>query len=285
MLVSPEVDRLLLDFGKALIKAEQIGQDEVSDYLSISFSGVDAVNHFFGPSSLENEDVVLQLDRTLADLFQFIDQRVGLHKTLIVFSADHGMPEMPEYATELGYDAGRIYSDEVLTMARETSAALFGSEDLVKDFFRPYLYLDGNAISANNLNRKNVATAIAEELAKKPGIGGAIPGSGILQGQLSGPAVAVRHNHHPHRAGDVYIIQRPYWFMQERGPVAAMHGSPWRYDTHVPIIFVGPGINTARVNRLVHPIDVAPTLSALLNISPPAAAEGTVLVEVVDQSP
>jgi hypothetical protein len=285
VLVSPEGDRLLLDFGKALIEAEQIGQDEVTDYLSISFSAVDAVNHFFGPSSLENEDVVLQLDRTLADLFQYIDKQVGLDKTLIVFSADHGMAEMPEYATELGYAAGRIYGDEILAMAREASGTLFGSDELVKDFFRPYLYLDGDAISDKALDRQSVATAIADELAKKPGISDAIPGSRISQGNPSGPTAAVRYNHHPQRAGDVYIFQQPYWFMFDRGPVAAMHGSPWGYDTHVPIIFVGSGIDAARVSRLVHPIDVAPTLSALLNISPPAAAQGTVLVEVVNQSP
>lgn len=281
VLISPQGDRLLLDFGKALIESEQIGQDNVTDYLSISFSAVDAVNHFFGPSSLENEDVVLQLDRTLADLLQFIDKQVGLDKTLIVFSADHGMAEMPEYATELGYGASRLYGDEVLAMARETSDTLFGSADLVKDFFRPYLYLDGAAISDKGLDRQTVATAIADALAKQAGIGGAIAASRIAEDQLSGPAAAVRHNHHPQRAGDVYIFQQPYWFMFDRGPVAAMHGSPWKYDTHVPIIFAGRGINAARVNRLVHPIDVAPTLSALLQLSPPAAAQGTTLVEVV----
>ena len=281
VLVSPEGDRLLLDFGKALIEAEQIGRDEVTDYLSISFSAVDAVNHFFGPSSLENEDVVLQLDRTLADLLQFIDKEVGLDKTLIVFSADHGMSEMPEYATELGYEAGRIYGDELLAMAKEASAALFDSEALVKDFFRPYLYLDGDAISNMGLDRQNVATAIAIDLAKKPGIGGAIPGSRLSGGSPSGPTAAIRHNHHLQRAGDVYVFQQPYWFMFDRGPVAAMHGSPWAYDTHVPIIFVGPGIKPMHVHRRVHPIDVAPTMSALLNMSPPAAAQGTVLAEVV----
>ncbi len=281
VLVSPEGDRLLLDFGKALIEAEQIGQDEVTDYLSISFSGVDAVNHFFGPSSLENEDVVLRLDRTLADLFQFIDARVGLDKTLIVFSADHGMAEMPEYAAELGYDADRIYGDEVLAMAKGASGTAFGSEGLVKEFFRPYLYLDRDAIRSKGLNLQFVATAIADELAKKPGIGGAIPSSRILTGNPSGPAIVVHYNHHPQRAGDVYIFQQPYWFMFERGPVAAMHGSPWSYDTHVPIIFAGQRIKPARVDRLVHPIDVAPTLSALLSISPPAAAEGSVLEEVI----
>jgi predicted AlkP superfamily pyrophosphatase or phosphodiesterase len=285
VLVSPEGDRLLLDFGKALIEAEQIGQDEVTDYLSMSFSATDAVNHFFGPASLENEDVVLQLDRTLAELFQFIDQRVGLKNTLVVFSADHGMAEMPEYATELGYDTGRLYSDEVLALSREISSTLFGSEELVKDFFRPYLYLDGDAINAKKLDREDVATAISIELEKKQGIGGAIPGLSITGANLSGAAAAVQRNHHPQRSGDIYIFQQPYWFMFDRGAVAGMHGSPWSYDTHVPIMFAGPGIRSARVDRLVHPIDVAPTLSALLNMSPPAAAEGTVLVEVVNPTP
>ena len=79
-----------------------MGQDSVPDYLSISFSSVDVINHFFGPSSLENEEVIRRLDSTLADLFKLIDKTVGLKHTLIVFSADHGMAEMPEYMTELG---------------------------------------------------------------------------------------------------------------------------------------------------------------------------------------
>jgi predicted AlkP superfamily pyrophosphatase or phosphodiesterase len=281
VLVSPEGDRLLLDFGKDLIEAEAIGEDEVTDYLSISFSGVDAVNHFFGPASLESEDVLQQLDRTLAELFKFIDQRIGLDNTLIVFSADHGMAEMPEYTTELGYEAGRYYGDDLLATARQISSTLFGSDKLVKDFFRPYLYLDGAAIKANGFDRQVVAAAIADELAKAKGIGGAIVNNSSSQGGTSGAAAAVRRNYHPQRAGDVYIFQQPYWFMFERGPIGAMHGSPWSYDTHVPIIFVGQGIKPARVDRLVHPIDVAPTLSAILNISPPAAAEGSILKEVV----
>jgi hypothetical protein len=284
-LISPEGDRLLADFGKTLIQAENIGQDDITDYLSISFSAVDAVNHFFGPGSLENEDVVLQLDRTLEDLLKFVDKQVGLESTLIVFSADHGMAEMPEYATELGYDAGRLYGDEVLTTAKAASAELFGTDKLVKDFFRPYLYLDSDAVRKEGLERQAVATALADQLAKVSGIGGAIVGANIAPNTASGAVAAVQHNHHPRRSGDIYIFQQPYWFLFDRGAVAAMHGSPWSYDTHVPIIFVGPGIKASQVNRLVHPIDVAPTLSALLNMSPPAAAQGTVLIEVAKPNP
>jgi predicted AlkP superfamily pyrophosphatase or phosphodiesterase len=152
--VSPVGDQLTLDFSRALITHEQLGRDNIPDYLSISFSSVDAVNHFFGPSSLENEDVVVQLDRTLADLLIFIDKAVGLNHT-----------------------------------------------------------------------------------------------------------------------------QEPYWFLFDEGPVKAMHGSPWSYDTHVPIIFMGPGIEAKRIHRRVHPVDVSSTKAAILKITPPGSAQGTPLEE------
>jgi predicted AlkP superfamily pyrophosphatase or phosphodiesterase len=281
VLVSPKGDQLLLDFSKALIQNEQLGEDEVTDFLSISFSSVDAVNHFFGPSSLENEDVVVQLDRTLAELFEFVDSEIGLEHTLIVLSADHGMAEMPEYAEELGYEAGRLYGDEVLDTAKKISERLYGAKSIVKDFFRPYLYLDETAIKASELDRGAVAINIAAELAKMQGVGGAIATDSIDQSARTSGLSAVRYNHHPKRSGDIYVFQSPYWFMFERGAVAGMHGSPWIYDTHVPLIFVSPGVKSASIYRTVHLIDVAPTLSAMLGISAPASSQGEVLWEAL----
>jgi predicted AlkP superfamily pyrophosphatase or phosphodiesterase len=281
MLVSPVGDRLTLDFSKALITHEQLGRDEIPDYLSISFSSVDAVNHFFGPSSLENEDVVLQLDRTLADLFAFIDRTVGLNKTLIVLSADHGMADMPEYMSDLGYSAGRIYPDDVIKFTNEVGKHLLGIEGLAATFFRPYLYLDTEKIKAAKLDIKKVEQAIARELTKKKGIALAVPRSGLSSLQTTAISRQVQRNYHPSRSGDIYIVQDPYWFMFEKGPIAAMHGSPWRYDTHVPIIFVGPTIRAQRVHRPVHPVDVAPTLSAFLGMTSPSSANGVPLEEAL----
>jgi hypothetical protein len=125
-------------------------------YLSISFSGVDAVNHFFGPSSLENEDVVVQLDRTLADLFAFLEKTAGLKHTLVVLAADHGMADMPEYMTGLGYKAGRLDPDEILAAANKVGQK-FGVEEIVRFFYRPYLYLSDEKITAAKLDRAKVA--------------------------------------------------------------------------------------------------------------------------------
>ena len=93
----------------------------------------------------------------------------------------------------------------------------------------------------------------------------------------------IANNIHPDRAGDIYVVQAPYWFNFDKGPVTVMHGSPWNYDTHVPIIFMGPGVKPGKVHRQVQPADVVPTLAALLGMTAPASAQGEVLAEVPDR--
>jgi len=280
IIVSPHGDRLTADFAQNLMVSEKLGQDSVPDYLSVSFSGVDAVNHFFGPSSLENEDMVLQLDRTLAELFRFIDKQMGMEHVLIVLSADHGMAELPEYMAEQGMETGRLTTDVVTTMATKAGEELFGLENLVKFYYRPFVYLDGEVLKTAELGSQKVASAIAARLTQQAGIHLAITPAEVETAPGSALLTRVSNNIHPVRSGDIYIVQDPYWYNFDKGPVAAMHGSPWSYDTHVPVIFAGAGIPSKMVYRQVQPADVAPTLAALLGMSPPASAQGTVLPEV-----
>jgi len=280
IIVSPYGDKLTLDFAKSLIVNEEIGKDDVVDYLSISFSGVDAVNHFFGPSSLENEDVILQLDHTLKDLLSFINEHIGLNQTLIVMSADHGMAEMPEYMSELGYDVGRIYSEDVITRVNEIGLDLYGIHDVAKAFFRPSLYLDNSKIKMAGLIVEDVEKAIAVELMKMEGISLAIARGGLCDMDKSPIYDQIKNNFHPSRSGDIYVAQEPYWFLFEKGAVVVMHGSPWNYDTHVPIIFAGPSIKPSSIQRLVHPVDIAPTIASKLGINTPASSVGNILREI-----
>ncbi|MHC4552994.1 MAG: alkaline phosphatase family protein [Planctomycetota bacterium] len=281
LLISPVGDQLTLDFSKAIIEHEKLGSDDVPDYLGISFSAVDAVNHFFGPSSLENEDIVVQLDRTLADLFSFVDKKVGLDKTLIVLSADHGMADMPEYMTELGYHASRLYPDDVIKTANAIGKQQFGIDEVTKFFYRPYLYLDHGKIKAAKLDISKVELAIAEALTDIDGVALAVSRSGLAAMETTPILAQIQRNYHPSRSGDIYVAQDPYWFLYEKGPIAGIHGSPWKYDTHVPIIFAGANTKSQTIHRLVHPVDVAPTLSAVLGMSAPSSTNGTVLTEIM----
>jgi predicted AlkP superfamily pyrophosphatase or phosphodiesterase len=281
LIASPVGDRLLLDFARELILGEQLGQDKVPDYLSISFSSVDATNHFFGPSSLESEDVVRALDNTLAELFEFVDKTIGLDQVLIVLSADHGMADMPEYMSELGYSAGRLEPQGIVEAANQAGQQM-GLDEVVRHFYRPYIYLDDEKINAANLDRAQVAEVVADALTNYEGINLAVATASLATQPNSSLHEQVKRNQHVTRSGDIYIIQDPYWFLFDEGPIAAMHGSPWRYDTHVPIMFAGPGIAAKTVNRLAHPVDVAPTISAFLGMTPPASAQGSTLMEVLD---
>jgi predicted AlkP superfamily pyrophosphatase or phosphodiesterase len=285
--LSPAGDEITADFAKTLIDAEGLGQDAIPDYLAVSLSSTDYVGHIFGPSSLEAEDNMLRLDRTLADLLAHVDARVGLDSTLVVLSADHGAPEHPEYLATLGIEAGTFDFERIDTepgFVRLT--AEFGeSRDLILNFSNPYLYLDTAEIEVRGLDRAVVERAVAEELERLPGIAHAIPGSALRAGEVPRGKIqdAVLANFHPDRSGDVYIVFEPHWFIADFDGlhVASAHGSPWTYDTHVPIIVSGPGVAPGRIARPVETVDVAPTIAAYLGTKPPSGALGRPLVEAL----
>jgi hypothetical protein len=286
--LSPAGDEITLDFTKALMAAEDIGTDEVTDYLSISFSSTDYVGHFFGPSSLESEDNLHRLDRTLASLFAYVDETVGLDQTLVVLSADHGASEAPGYLNSLGIGGSYFNFDDIdTTDAFAALKAEFGiAEELVDQFFQPYVYLNREVIAERGLDLAEVSHRVAEELRKFPGIAYAVSSSDLRAGALAQtPATdAILANFHEERSGDIYVVFEPHWFVSEfdGASVTGSHGSPWRYDTHVPVIWMGPGIDAARIGRRVETVDVAPTIAAYLGIRPPSGTRGRMMTEVLD---
>jgi len=293
--LTPAGDELTLNFTKSLIENEKLGQDDNVDFLAVSFSSTDYIGHMFGPSSLESEDNVLRLDQNLAKLFKFIDKKVGLKNTLIVLSADHGAPEAPEYVSSLGMDAGRIdfsYFREQGPL-NQALKKKYGREDLIATHSHPYLYLNLQAIEEAKLDVEKVERFIADEVMKIPGIAYAQTRGDILRGRISNSPLQqqIRNNFHPSRSGNIHMVQEQYWFLhstdeaQKMGldGIAAIHGSPWAYDTYVPIMFAGKGIPSQTVSRRVSPADIAPTLAAYLNVKFPSGSSGNPLKEVLGE--
>ena len=285
--LSPAGDDLTLSFAKALIVAEDIGKDEVTDYLSISFSSTDYVGHVFGPSSLEAEDNLLRLDRTLADLFAYVDKHVGLKNTLIVLSADHGAPEAPGYLNGLGIPAAYVAQqdwDEVPEIV-ELKQRLGFRQPLIKEDFHPYLYLNRATILEKGLNQEDVERAVAQVLMSRPEVALAQSSMALQRGAVADSALgrAALHNYNPKRSGDIYLVFKPDHYINEFDglSVASTHGSPWRYDSFVPVVFAGGQLKGQRVYRPIEPTEIAPTLSALLGIKPPSGARGAPLLEVL----
>jgi len=286
--LSPAGDELTLDFAKAVLDNEGLGRDEVPDYLAISFSSTDYVGHLFGASSLESEDNLARLDRTLADLFAYIDDKVGLEHTLIVLSADHGQPEVPGRLHELGIEDAHYFDTDALdkTPAIAALKKRFSiGEELIEAYNQPYLYLNHDLIREKGLNQAEVEVAIAAELVKFDGVAAAVSSTALRTASLPDTLLmrAILRNFHPKRSGDIYVVFEPNVFINDFDglTVASTHGSPWRYDTFVPVIFAGADLKAGKVNRAITPYDVAPTLANYLGVKPPSGSIGNPLSEIV----
>ncbi len=292
--LTPAGDELTLDFAKKLIDSEAVGQGNEVDFLAVSFSSTDYVGHMFGPASLESEDNILRLDNILKQLFSFVDEKVGLENTLIVLSADHGAPEAPEYSDSIGREAGRFdftYFREQGPL-NEALTAKYGRDDLIATHSHPYLYLNLAAIAEAGLKVAEVEQFVADEVIKILGISHAFIKSNLLAGiGVDSPlGQQVARNFHPVRSGNIHMVQEPYWFLhstdeaQKMGldAIAAIHGSPWEYDTHVPIMIARKGMASKSISRLVSPVDIAPTIAEYLQIDYPSGVVGEPLKELVE---
>lgn len=285
--LSPAGDELTEDFASTLLKQENLGKGDVTDYLSVSFSSNDYVIHMYGPESLETEDNLVRLDRTIAKLLNTVDNQVGLENTLIVLSADHGVPEASPAANALGFTQANYFNQDTLLSealyARLNKEFKLGKE-AIRIYAQPYVYLDHELIKRKGLDLAKVQAAVADEISQVPGVAYAVTSTDIAKNQVPNTHVMelIKNNYHPARSGDVYVVfqQRSYITDMEGLTIASTHGSPWRYDTHVPVIFAGFDIPKQKISRAITPYDVAPTLSNKLGITLPSGATGEVLEEV-----
>jgi len=280
--LTPFASEYLEEFGKAAIENEQLGADPFTDLFSISFSSPDLTGHFYGPDSQEIVDTYVRLDRVVADLLDFIDKRVGLSNTIVAVTGDHGVAPVPEYAKALGFDAERLLPNTVTDAANQALTARFGEGKWVQAFVNDQLYLDQKLIAARKADPAEAERRAGEAALGTRGVVDFFTRTQIVEGRMANTPIARRvvNGFNRKRSGDVWVITKPFSFFVEGG-LPTTHGSPYNYDTHVPVIFFGAGVRAGRYNAECTPSDIAPTLAALLGVEQPSNRVGRVLVEAI----
>jgi len=212
-----------------------------------------------------------------------------------VLSADHGAPEAPEYMAEYGMETGRFPLDwfKKGSPLLDALKKRFGQDDLVAVHSHPYLYLNLDAIKDAKLDIEEVERFVAAEMMKVAGIAYAMTRSDLLAGRITESPIQnqIRRSFHPTRSGNIHMVPEHYWFLHSSEEaekmgiekIAAIHGSPWKYDTYVPIFFAGNGVSAQTISRPVGPQDIAATIAAYLSIKPPSGSVGVPLVEVLKE--
>ena len=288
---SPAGDELTLDFARALIDHEAVGQRGHTDVLAVSFSALDYVGHAFGTFSLEYEDQIRQVDRIIGELLDVVDERIGLDRTLVVLTSDHGADDIPEYQSRQGLDAGRHYPLRFIRRANAALKTRFGvDDDLIMAFWNPSLYLNPGKMEKHGLAYPEVERSLATILRGQSGFAYAVTRTDLESGDLPDTPLMrkLQRAFHPQRSGNVLVIQDPFWYLYpDAEEFAAMHGSPYAYDTHVPIIAAGPGVpRGVIIDRPVAVSSIAPTLTTYVGARLPSGADHPLLVELLSgQSP
>ena len=296
---TPFSNDLLVAFSEQAVISEQLGQDDDTDVLSVSFSANDYVGHRYGPYSQEMMDVTLRVDRQIATLLDFVNARVGLANTIVAFTADHGVSPIPEHSGALGLGGSRIKISDVLAAMNTAIKAKYNPQNKTPDPTADYLYKDGAgstrdavingnvyfnyaALKRDGVNLDELAQVAGEAALTVPGISRYFTRNQLERGEVSLTDPVERraiHGFYPPRSGDLILIQEPFKYLGDT--ITATHGSPYSYDTNVPTIIMGPGVLPGRYYESATPADIAPTLCALLSVTKPSSATGRVLIEAL----
>jgi len=297
---TPFSNDFLVSFTEQAIINEQLGQDDDTDVLTVSFSANDYVGHRYGPYSQEVMDVTLRIDQQIGQLLDFVNAKVGLANSIVVMTADHGVAPIPEHAAALGLGGARISGPDVMRAIRSAISARYNPQNKTPDptadyifkyeyagslrdaFTNGNIYFNYEALKRDGINLDDIIETAGRAALTVPGIARFFTRSQLQHGATSITDPIERralHGFYPSRSGDLVLIPEPYKYLAET--ITATHGSPYSYDTNVPTVIMGPGIKPGRYYEAATPADIAPTLCALLGITKPSAATGRVLIEAL----
>jgi len=277
---SPYGNELLAAFAETAIEAERLGQRGVTDILSVSFSSNDAVGHAYGPDSPEVRDMTVRTDRLLQTFFARVDALVGLDHTLVVLTADHGVAPLPELQQARRLPGGRLKGEELFTPIEDALRARFGEGKWILSTAGTSPYLNHVLIAEKKLDPAEVRRVAAVAAQSAPHVARVYTREQLLSGEVAPDTIGRRilRGYNLTRSGDLEIVLEPYWMRAASGTT---HGTPYAYDAHIPLVFMGPGIRPGRYDATVALNDLAPTVATLLAIETPSGSQGRVLNEIL----
>jgi hypothetical protein len=279
---SPFGNDLLEVFAERALAAEQLGKHEAADLLAVSFSSHDKVGHHYGPYSPEEREVSIATDKVLERLFQAIDRQVGLDNVVVVLTADHGVAPSAEEDTANHMPGGRMPANLVRGAIQAALTKKYGEGEWVLGSWDLSIYLNTDLIAKKNLDPAEVRRLAAETAMGIPHIFRVYTRDQLLTGSVPGDEVSrrVMNGFNVRRSPDIAFLPDPYWLVTKD---VTTHGTPFGYDSHVPVIFMGSGIRPGRYDAAATVNDIAPTLATILDVETPSGSVGRVLTEMFAQ--
>lgn len=276
---TPFGNTMTLEFAKKALEAYQLGKGPVTDMLAISLSSTDYIGHQFGPNSIEAEDTYLRLDKDLAAFFTYLDKTVGKGQYLFFITADHGVAHVPGFMQENKLPGGSWSDGKMVNDINQLVKEKMGIAKVILAQDNYQLYLDHDAIEKAGKSEKEVSDVVIAALLKDPAISDAFRLKELMTTTLPEPMRTMLANgFNVKRSGDIQFILLPGYM--EGGKTGTTHGVWYPYDAHIPLVWMGWGIQHGKSNRTMGMTDIAPTIAAMLRIQMPSGNVGHVIQEI-----
>ncbi len=275
----PASDTYTSDLAIRLIEEELLGEDEVTDFLSITFSATDNIGHNFGPGSVEMADAILRLDRDIEHFLDYVNNKLGKKNILIYLTSAHGLAEIPDVLTDNKIPAGYFRHNQALALLKSYLNVIYGQGNWIKGYYEKQVYLNHTLIEDSSLELSDVQLIAARFLTQFTGVSAAVSGTVLADNEFTrGHFAKMRNSFDPLRSGDIIINLKPAWV--ENDIRVTNHNSVYEYDSHVPLIWYGWTVNRSSITRKVNMKDLAATLSALCRVPFPNACTGEPMTEL-----
>ncbi|MBA6153108.1 alkaline phosphatase PafA [Gelidibacter maritimus] len=273
---------LTTDFAIAAIDGEKLGQGENTDFLTISYSNTDYIGHNFGVNSKELQDAYIRLDLNIATLIDHLDKQVGKGKYTLFLTSDHGAAEVPSYLESVKIPAYNFNTGAMRNALKTYLEEKYGIANLISNVSNNQIFFNHSALRNAKINAKDLERDVAEFVLATDMVDKVYVRSQMLNGYYNSGIASMLQNGYDHnRSGDVLYILEPGTIptVVKKGTT---HGSGHTYDTHVPLIFYGHGVKHGSTSEYTSIVDIAPTVSNLLNIPNPNGVSGQPLFQLLD---
>jgi predicted AlkP superfamily pyrophosphatase or phosphodiesterase len=268
------------NFAIKLIENEKLGEDDITDFLSVCYTSTDYIGHRFGPSSVEMADAIFRLDKDIETLLKYLNDHLGKRNVLIYFTSSHGISEIPGILQDNRIPSGYFRQNQALQLLRSYLNAVYGEGDWVKGYSENQIFLNRTLVEDARIPLEDMQKKVARFLVQFSGVASAYPYSAFEANDYgNGNLKRIINNFSPQRSGDVIVTLNPGWVVKDDGYVTN-YNSPYDYDSHVPLIWYGWTINRATVTRKVNMTDIAATLSSLCKVPMPNACTGEPMFEL-----